>query len=212
MSAQKQDAGAIIAGYIANSVQAEFVAEEMTTSPKNEQDAGAQCPCRKALMKLRGAVDGVLMDFPYLNACKLEAIKALQTPCPLEAERNRLRTALEMFYDKWENGDPCFEDPESLSGPLGNAARLSYEEENEILALIPSRPSLQLGALKVRHATNENLRAALKGAVEALELALADEYWSKRLKMAQQGFGTKVAYGIIPLKMDAALSAAKEAL
>lgn len=63
-----------------------------------------------------------------------------------EAERDRLIRALEMIYDKWENGDPCYGDAETLSDPIGNAVELSYEEENEILALIPRTPSAALAA------------------------------------------------------------------
>ena len=51
----------------------------------------------------------------------------------------KLTAALEMIYDKWENGDPCFEDLETLSGSLGNAFKLSYEEENQILELIGNK-------------------------------------------------------------------------
>lgn len=52
----------------------------------------------------------------------------------LQAEVVALREALEMIYDKWANGDPCFENPDDY---LGNAFKLSYEEENHILALLP---------------------------------------------------------------------------
>lgn len=56
------------------------------------------------------------------------------------AEIERLRAALEMLYDKWENGDPCYEDPETFSGGLGNAFKLTADEENAVLALIRRRP------------------------------------------------------------------------
>jgi len=51
----------------------------------------------------------------------------------------KLERALTLLYDKWENGTPCFENPEDRNGPLGNAFRLSYEEENEVLELINAR-------------------------------------------------------------------------
>lgn len=59
-----------------------------------------------------------------------------------KADATRLREALALFYDKWENGTPCFEDPESCSGSLGNAFKLSYEEENEILGLLKNDEAL----------------------------------------------------------------------
>jgi len=50
--------------------------------------------------------------------------------------------ALVMIYDKWENGNPCYEacDGETFdeSGScIGNAVKLSFEEEEQILAVIP---------------------------------------------------------------------------
>jgi hypothetical protein len=80
----------------------------------------------------------------------------------LDKERARIATlekALTMLYDKWENGDGCYEDPETYGGFLGNAFtqqahfqllrdkclygvlpgfKLSQEEENQVLALICS--------------------------------------------------------------------------
>lgn len=55
-----------------------------------------------------------------------------------QAHAARLAQALEMIFDKWENGPDVFEDVEELSGPMGKAVDLSGEEENQILALIPS--------------------------------------------------------------------------
>lgn len=55
-------------------------------------------------------------------------------------DKERLVDALEVMYDKYENGDPCFENPEELEGAMGNAVKLSFDEENEILALIPAYP------------------------------------------------------------------------
>ena len=57
-----------------------------------------------------------------------------------KAENDRLRAALEMFYDRWENGTPCTEaneDGDCTDGsPIGNAVKLSFAEEQEILNLI----------------------------------------------------------------------------
>ena len=58
-----------------------------------------------------------------------------------QAEIDRLREALEMLYDKWENGDPCFENPEDNEYFLGNAFKLSYEEENQVIALLAKTES-----------------------------------------------------------------------
>jgi hypothetical protein len=49
-----------------------------------------------------------------------------------EAAPNLLE-ALELIYDKRENGPDCFEDPEDQGGYLGKAVNLSFEEENSIL-------------------------------------------------------------------------------
>jgi hypothetical protein len=57
----------------------------------------------------------------------------------------RLEKSLGNFYDKWENGIPCSEANEEGNcedgASIGNACKLSPEEENEILGLIPSRVS-----------------------------------------------------------------------
>jgi DNA-binding transcriptional ArsR family regulator len=54
-------------------------------------------------------------------------------PCPHAATVCQLSEALEMLYDKWENGTPCYDDPEECSGFLGNAFELSEEEEAQAL-------------------------------------------------------------------------------
>jgi hypothetical protein len=45
--------------------------------------------------------------------------------------------ALEMIYDKYENGDPVTEGGEPDGSAMGNCVSLSYEEEESILNLIP---------------------------------------------------------------------------
>ena len=56
----------------------------------------------------------------------------------------RLKMALGNFYDKWENGTPCQEADEDgiIEGgsSLGNAVKLSFAEEQEILNLIVDTP------------------------------------------------------------------------
>lgn len=49
-----------------------------------------------------------------------------------------LQGLLGLIYGKWENGDPCFEEPDTFGGPLGNAFKLSDEEERAILAALSS--------------------------------------------------------------------------
>jgi hypothetical protein len=54
----------------------------------------------------------------------------------LTQERDQAREALGDLYDKWENGDYCYEDPEDRAGYIGKAFNLSYDEENKILGLL----------------------------------------------------------------------------
>ena len=56
----------------------------------------------------------------------------------VKKERDELRAALTMLYDKWENGDPCYQDADEANDSLGNAFKLTDEEEKQILALIPA--------------------------------------------------------------------------
>jgi hypothetical protein len=44
-----------------------------------------------------------------------------------------LTAALVLMYDKWENGVDCYEDPESYTGSLGNAFKLTVAEETQVL-------------------------------------------------------------------------------
>ena len=68
--------------------------------------------------------------------------QSLEARCDaLVAENERLREALTMLYDKWEDGDDCYEDPEDYGGFLGKAFKLSLEEENTVLALIRTERS-----------------------------------------------------------------------
>lgn len=54
-------------------------------------------------------------------------------------------SALKMLYDKWEEGDACYEEPETNGGYLGRAFILSVEEENEILRIIERESKSRLG-------------------------------------------------------------------
>jgi hypothetical protein len=64
-----------------------------------------------------------------------DIVAALNAPETSEVER--LRTALAMIYDKWEEGTPSYQDPEDYTGYLGMAFKLTQEEEARILALLP---------------------------------------------------------------------------
>ncbi len=78
-------------------------------------------------------------DFMIGNA--VEQDKELRE---LRQERNRLKDALTNLYDKWENGTPCQEASEGgelIDGTnLGNAVKLTFAEEQEILNLIVDKP------------------------------------------------------------------------
>lgn len=58
----------------------------------------------------------------------------------LRAQIGRLKAALGDIYDKWENGTPCHETVDGVidedSSSIGNAFKLSFEQECEILNLI----------------------------------------------------------------------------
>jgi hypothetical protein len=73
-------------------------------------------------------------------------------PCPFALENERLteqvrvlKETLGNFYDKWENGIPCSEADEEGNcedgGSIGNACRLTFEEEQQILNLIVDGPA-----------------------------------------------------------------------
>lgn len=62
----------------------------------------------------------------------------LSTPSVQEVTEEKCRIALSNLYDRWENGDPCYEYDDGEKGSfIGNAFLLSDEEETEILRLIP---------------------------------------------------------------------------
>lgn len=62
-----------------------------------------------------------------------------------EAERRiqELRESLVLLYDRYENGEPCFDYTEAgeKGDALGNAISLSPEEEDQILAAITPGPT-----------------------------------------------------------------------
>jgi hypothetical protein len=64
---------------------------------------------------------------------------AKAVPPSLESQPVAIRL-LALMYDRWEDGTPCYEDAEGCAGPLGNAVKLSFEEENEIIAALKGVP------------------------------------------------------------------------
>jgi hypothetical protein len=68
---------------------------------------------------------------------EIELAKAVSPS--LESQPVAIRL-LALMYDRWEDGTPCYEDAEGCAGPLGNAVKLSFEEENEIIAALKGVP------------------------------------------------------------------------
>ena len=91
------------------------------------------------LPELKSSGYGDELELRYrLKERERQLLACLRERYALQARVDALLPALEMMYDKWENGDQCFEDVEELSGPLGNAFRLSEEEENSVLRAFES--------------------------------------------------------------------------
>ena len=73
-----------------------------------------------------------------LNQCReTKLCHKCQNNSSLREQVARLTAALTMLYDKYESGDPCTENGDEFGSVLGNCVRLSSEEEDEILKLIP---------------------------------------------------------------------------
>jgi len=51
------------------------------------------------------------------------------------ADLKQAAQLLSDFYDKWENGAPCYEDPEECAGSLGQAVQLGDMEDQIIVVL-----------------------------------------------------------------------------
>jgi hypothetical protein len=112
-------------------------------------------PMRNALRELADAAEEQASSEPDMpsnnetcqrfDAALATARAVLATPSET-SEVEKLRAALAMIYDKWEDGTPCYEDPEDFTGHLGNAFKLTQEEEAQILALLPPGPALKATA------------------------------------------------------------------
>lgn len=83
--------------------------------------------CQNGFDSLKGAYDSLHATFIRLSDETTEV--------------SRLRAALGLMYDKWEDGVTCWEDGDDSGISLGNAFKLMDEEEREILSLIPSQRS-----------------------------------------------------------------------
>jgi hypothetical protein len=82
-------------------------------------------------------------DADFVLASDYDALQAAFQAAT--AERDALREALTMLYDKFEDGTDCYEDPEDYTGYLGKAIKLSTEEEEAVLALIPTERAALAG-------------------------------------------------------------------
>lgn len=121
-----------------------------------------------------------------LGASAAQIISDIRQPDPLQ---QRLVEALEMMYDKWENGTPCYDDPEECSGSFGNAFKLSEAEEREVLSLIPQYAPATHRALRpdpLAEAVVEaaRLREALEYLVKACEQWMCIETAIEKAKAA----------------------------
>ena len=107
----------------------------MTSLYETEKLAWMRDYWRRALTE----AGGVAQPPDQLEPVKyVKASHALQ----LSARIVDLEAALTMMYDKWENGDGCYEGADLDGDFLGNAFQLSQEEEeNQVLALIGSPAS-----------------------------------------------------------------------
>jgi hypothetical protein len=63
-------------------------------------------------------------------------VEAVNAHAHLLAANERLVELLAMMYDKWENGDPCWQDADEANDSLGNAFKLTDDEENAVLTAL----------------------------------------------------------------------------
>lgn len=80
-------------------------------------------------------------DAAFIAASRQWVPQALTQLSEQAARVKILEDALEMLFSRWENGTPCHEfcgeDGEVGGNSLGNAFKLTAEEESQIIALIP---------------------------------------------------------------------------
>lgn len=108
----------------------------------------------------------------------------------------RAAELLRDFYDDWENGVSCYEDPEDYTGPLGNAVKLTFERENEIIKVLnelfgdrgaePEKPFLALGVARVKFSFE--IPADISMRSEALDLFVDKLIQQKAEETSSIGF------------------------
>lgn len=79
--------------------------------------------------------DAYADDHRYTGDAAVAAIASIDA---LIEQRDQALKLLAMMYDKWENGDPCYQDADITCDSLGNAFKLTDEEEEAVLAALAS--------------------------------------------------------------------------
>ena len=121
---------------------------------------------REEARQIESAIDGAEeVDSAWLANVLRAHAAALE-------EIERLKEAVELLYDKWENGEDCHEvSGDEMGVFLGKAFQLSREEEDAILALlkgIPSPAPMQVLAQRAEQA--ERRAERLQAQVDSLML------------------------------------------
>lgn len=102
------------------------------------------------LAAARAEIDGPRNRCPQCDHLRLELGEAraeaealrhdmerqADTLAELATENEALRKALAMMYDKWVDGDDCYEEPDTFSAFLGKAFQLSITEEDHVISLL----------------------------------------------------------------------------
>lgn len=82
----------------------------------------------------------MVLALPIDSALKAFYYQCAQLLLHQSSKIAALEKELTMLYSKWEDGNPCYTGyPDTEDGFLGNAFRLTNEEENRVLALIPKQ-------------------------------------------------------------------------
>jgi hypothetical protein len=107
----------------------------MTAAPEPEKMSAEEV----ADLRARLTFDQGIADWGHWAMNYKDAKRLLATYDSLKSRAERLEKALEMLYDKWENGESCHEvvDGEADGAFMGNAFDLTKAEEDSILALLP---------------------------------------------------------------------------
>lgn len=104
----------------------------------------------RELAAARAEIDGPRNRCPQCDHLRLELGEAraeaealrhdmerqADTLAELATENEALRKALAMMYDKWVDGDDCYEEPDTFSAFLGKAFQLSITEEDHVISLL----------------------------------------------------------------------------